>query len=95
MPMSNVFLILHFYAWILISLMVMIMGLIGRFYEQKFQYKTGSSFLFVLAAILFICSFLDIIIGGNELIGLMKTLTMLTAAVLSTQLYRTMTGVER
>lgn len=95
MPMSTAFLILLFYTWILVCLMVMIMGLIGRFYEQKFQYKTGSSILFVLAAILFICSFLDITIGGNGLVGLIKTLTTLTAAVLSAQLYRTMTGAER
>jgi magnesium-transporting ATPase (P-type) len=75
--------------------MIMIMGLIGRFYEQKFQYKTGSFILFILAAILFICPFLDLIIGGNDLIKLIMTLATLLAAVLSTQLYLTMTGAGR
>jgi uncharacterized membrane-anchored protein YitT (DUF2179 family) len=71
------------------------MGFIGRFYEQKFHYKTGSFILFILAAIMFIGPFLDFVIGGNELVRSMMTLGILLAAVLSIQLYLTMTGAKQ
>jgi len=84
--------IFHLYTWILISLMILIMGSIGRFYQMKFQYRTSFPFMFLIAIVLSMSVLLHIFNMDYRQVEFIEMLGVLTAAILSIRLYRVMTG---
>jgi len=83
--------IFHLYTWILISLMILTMGSIGRFYQQKFQCRTGFPYLFLIAIVLSMSVLLHIFNMDYRQVEFIEMLGVLTAAILSIRLYRAMT----
>ena len=83
----------HLYTEILISIIILIMGAIGYFYQSKFNYKTYYQ-LFILAAFLILSVFLHFFISNYVLIQLIEMMGLLVAMILSIKLYQTMTGSD-
>ena len=80
----------HLYTEILISIIILIMGAIGYFYQSKFNYKTYYQ-LFIVAAFLILSVFLHFFISNYVLIQLIEMMGLLVAMILSIKLYQTMT----
>lgn len=86
--------ILHYYAWILISILILIMGAIAIFYQRKFQIRTRY-YMLIISAILALSVFLHFFIPHyKQQIELTEMLGLLLAAILSLRLYRTMMGAS-
>jgi len=83
----------HLYIEILISIIILIMGAIGYFYQSKFNYKTYYQ-LFIVAAFLILSVFLHFFISNYVLIQLIEMMGLLVAMILSIKLYQTMTGSD-
>ncbi|KAF5418646.1 MAG: hypothetical protein C5S44_03865 [Candidatus Methanocomedens sp.] len=83
----------HLYTEILISIIILIMGAIGYFYQSKFNYKTYYQ-LFIVAAFLILSVFLHFFISNYVLIQLIEMMGLLVAMILSIKLYQTMTGSD-
>jgi hypothetical protein len=83
----------HLYTEILISIIILIMGAIGYFYQSKFNYKTYYQ-LFIVAALLILSVFLHFFISNYVLIQLIEMMGLLVAMILSIKLYQTMTGSD-
>ena len=83
----------HLYIEILISMIILIMGAIGYFYQSKFNYKTYYQ-LFIIAAFLILSVFLHFFISNYVLIQLIEMMGLLVAMILSIKLYQTMTGFD-
>ena len=83
----------HLYTEILISIIILIMGAIGYFYQSKFNYKTYYQ-LFIIAAFLILSVFLHFFISNYVLIQLIEMMGLLVAMILSIKLYQTMTGSD-
>ena len=83
----------HLYTGILISIIILIMGAIGYFYQSKFNYKTYYQ-LFIIAAFLILSVFLHFFISNYVLIQLIEMMGLLVAMILSIKLYQTMTGFD-
>lgn len=83
--------VIHFYTWILISLLILIMAAIGLFYQKKFHYKTRY-YLFFIAVILTLSQILHMVIQEYQWVEFIEMLGVVTAAVLSIRLYQKMTG---
>ncbi len=80
----------HLYTGILISIIILIMGAIGYFYQSKFSYKTNYQ-LFILAAFLTLSAFLHFFISNHILVKLIEMMGLLVAMILSIRLYQIMT----
>lgn len=83
----------HLYTEILISIIILIMGAIGYFYQSKFNYKTYYQ-LFIVAAFLILSVFLHFFISNYVLVQLIEMMGLLVAMILSIKLYQTMTGSD-
>jgi len=83
----------HLYTEILISIIILIMGAIGYFYQSKFNYKTYYQ-LFIVAALLILSVFLHFFISNYVLIQSIEMMGLLVAIILSIKLYQTMTGSD-
>ncbi len=83
----------HLYTEILISIIILIMGAIGYFYQSKFNYKTYYQ-LFIVAAFLILSVFLHFFISNYVLIQLIEMMGLLVAMIISIKLYQTMTGSD-
>jgi len=89
--------LLHLYTWILISILILITGAIGFFYQKKFNIKTNYN-IFILSAVLT----LSVVLNGGELLNiyivgfinveLIELSGILFASFLSLKLFRAMTG---
>lgn len=82
--------VIHFYTWVLVSLLILIIGTIGLFYQRKFQYKVKYH-LFFVSLIITLSEIIQIVSAEYEMIEFIETLAVLTAAVLSIRLYQQMT----
>jgi hypothetical protein len=82
--------VIHFYTWILVSLLILIMAAIGLFYQRKFQYRTRY-YLFFISLILTLGEILHIVSTEYKMIEFIEMLGILTAALLCIQLYQKMT----
>lgn len=83
--------ILHFYTWILVSLLIIITGTIGFFYQKKFNIKTNY-YMFILAAFLTLSEFLHIFVVEYVWVEFMEMSGVLLASFLTLRLYKAMTG---
>lgn len=86
--------ILHFYTWIPISIMILMLGTIGLFYQKKFHYKTRY-YLFFVAALLTLGEILHLISTEYLYVELIESSGVIIAAILSFRLYRTMMGTTK
>lgn len=87
---SFIAIVIHFYTWILVSLLFLLMAAIGLFYQRKFHYKTRY-YLFFISVILTLGEIFHIVIAKYEMIEFIEMLGILIAAVLSLRLYQKMT----
>lgn len=83
--------VLHFYSWILISLLIIITGAIGYFYQKKFNIKTNY-YLFIIAAVLTSGEFLHFVAMDYVWIEFIQMAGVLLASILTLKLYNAMTG---
>ncbi|MCL7415397.1 MAG: hypothetical protein M8349_04975 [ANME-2 cluster archaeon] len=81
----------HFYTWILVSMLILITGAIGFFYQKKFNIKTNY-YLFIMAAILTLSEFLHLFVEEYGWVELIEMSGVLLASLLTLKLYRAMTG---
>lgn len=89
--------LLHIYNWILISIVILIIGTIGYFYQKKFNIKTNY-YLFILSAVL---TFSVCLHGGKFLhflhvdyawIEFIEMTGIWIASVVTLKLFKAMTG---
>ena len=83
--------VLHFYSWTLISLLIIITGAIGYFYQKKFNIKTNY-YLFIIAAVLTSGEFLHFVAMDYVWIEYIQMAGVLLASLLTLKLYKAMTG---
>ncbi|MCG7848255.1 MAG: hypothetical protein MIO93_03635 [ANME-2 cluster archaeon] len=83
--------VLHFYSWIVISLLILITGAIGYFYQKKFNIKTNY-YLFIIAAVLTLGEFLHFVAIDYVWIEYIQIAGILLASLLTLKLYKAMTG---
>ena len=83
--------VLHFYSWLLMSLLILIIGAIGYFYQKKFNIKTNY-YLFIIAAVLTSGELLQFVAMDYVWIEYIEMAGVLLAALLTLKLYKAMTG---